>query len=736
LALIYSITLFVNAALLFIIEPLVAKMILPFLGGSPAVWNTSLLFFQACLLAGYAYAHFGSAWLGTRRHALVHLNLLLAGLLLLPIVLPTHWFGDASANPINLLLGVLAVSIGLPFLVLSAGAPLLQKWFAQSNHPAARDPYFLYAASNAGSLIGLLAYPFVLEPHLPVTEQNQFWLLGYLVLLTLVALCVLFYLRPFSSTRDENGAPRRAAEEERDSDAAKPTAARRLRWVLWSFAPSSLLLGVTSYITTDIASAPFLWVVPLAAYLLSFILAFSRSAWTTHPIVLRCQAFFLVAGAVTIFLHANEPDELLLPLHLAGFFVTALVCHGRLAQDRPSVKHLTEYFLWLSLGGVLGGVFNALIAPIVFNHVIEYPLVLALAAWMRPGTQPRRSSGMERLGWLVPPAMIAAIVLIAAGLKQQGILPPANDRLLIAGLTGLFLLKIALRPRQFGPGLLLLVALSLWYPTPMGKILYSDRSFFGYYRAAADADGKRTVLFQGTTIHGAQSAERETKLVPLAYYHRTGPAGQVLVSPSQQGKRQIAVVGLGTGALACHGTHEQAFTFYEIDPLVEKIARDDRLFTYLRDCPPRISVVIGDARISLSKAANHSYDVFILDAFSSDVVPVHLLTREAVELYLAKTAPDGMLLFHVSNRVMDLAPVLDRLAAELGLAAYIQNDLQINPEEWAEGKSPSRWILMARQAKFVAPVLANGRWEPLLGGLGGDLWTDDYSDLLKVIRWR
>ena len=735
---IFSIALFVNAALLFIIEPMVAKMILPFLGGSPAVWNTSLVFYQACLLAGYAYAHFGSTFLGTRRHALLHLNLLLAGLLLLPVVMPLHWFGTSIERPIGLLLGVLAVSIGLPFLILSAGAPLLQKWFAECCRGAARDPYVLYAASNAGSLAGLLAYPFLIEPRLALSEQNKFWLVGYLVLLALVALCVLYYLRPFSGPVNEQALPVGSAKTSPTSKVGELTSARRLRWIVWGFVPSSLLLGVTSYVTTDVGSAPFLWVVPLSAYLLSFVVAFARSSWTTQPILLRAQAFFLVAIAASVFLHANEPAEILLPLHLVGFFITALVCHGRLAQDRPSVEYLTDYFLWLSFGGVLGGVFNALVAPSIFKHVIEYPLAIAVAGLIRPSNGAGDESiRKRRFDWFLPPTVIALIVLVAVALKQLEILPPANDRLLIAGLTGLFLLTVALRPFRFGVGLVLLVLLSLWYPSPVGKILYTGRSFFGAYRAATDADGKRNVLFQGTTVHGAQSIERQTKLTPSTYYHRTGPAGQVfLANGALRWKSRIAIVGLGTGALACHGTAQQAFTFYEIDPLVEKIARDDRLFTYLRDCPPRISVVLGDARMSLANAPNQSYDLFVLDAFSSDVIPVHLLTRQALELYLRKTAPTGLLLFHVSNRAMDLAPVLDRLAAELNLAAFIQEDFTIGSQEQAEGKSSSRWILMARDQQIVAPIVTSGRWRPLHGQLGGDLWTDDYSDLLKVIHWR
>ena len=737
LAFVYSITLFINAALLFIIEPMVAKMILPFLGGSPAVWNTSLVFYQACLLAGYAYAHFGSTWLGTRRHALVHLNLLFAGLLLLPIVLPLDWLGAPSENPVNLVLGVLAVSIGFPFLILSAGAPLLQKWFAQSRHGAARDPYFLYAASNSGSLAGLLAYPFLLEPRLPLSQQNHFWFIGYLVLLALVALCVLYFLRPMTGRFDEKSPP--LADENRSaSEAADPTLARRLRWILWGFVPSSLLLGVTSYVTTDIGSAPFLWVLPLAAYLMSFILAFARSSWMTHPILLRAQAFFLVGIAATVFLHANEPDEILLPLHLIGFFITALVCHGRLAQDRPSAKHLTDYFLWLSFGGVLGGAFNALLAPTLFKHVIEYPLVIALAGLIRPQQGVQDESKRNRqFDWLLPPAVIALIVCTTLALKQIQILPTVNDRSLIGGLSALFLLSVGLRPVRFGIGLVLLALVSLWYPSPFGKVLYTGRSFFGAYRAATDSDGTRNVLFQGTTLHGTQSVDRQTKLMPLAYYHRTGPAGQVLLAnAARHGSDRIAVVGLGTGSLACYGTAKQVFTFYEIDPLVEKIARDAGLFTFLRDCSPRIDVVIGDARLSLAKTPNRVYDLFVLDAFSSDVIPVHLLTRQALELYLQKITPTGVLLFHVSNRYMDLAPVLDRLAVELNLAAFIQNDFDISAEEQAEGKSPSRWILMARDRRVAASYLADGRWRQLNGQLGGDLWTDDYSDLLKVIHWR
>jgi hypothetical protein len=400
LILVYSITVFANAALLFTVQPMVAKMILPYLGGSPAVWNTSMVFYQACLLAGYAYAHFGSSWLGIHRHALLHLILVFAAISVLPIALPVHWFEDPSSTPVPLVLAVLSLAIGFPFFILSAGAPLLQKWFAQANHAASRDPYFLYAASNAGSIAGLLAYPFFFERTLNLNQQSHLWFNGYLVLAVLITLCVLYFLRPLSSNTNPTPEPF-SAHGHAFAGSGLVTWARRMRWLLWSLVPSSLLLGVTSYVTTDIVSAPFFWVVPLAAYLLSFVIAFARPAWATNTFVVRRQAFLLLGAAITIWMHATRPDWLILPLHLIAFFATALVCHGQLAQDRPQTARLTEYYLWISVGGVLGGAFNALIAPLIFKSVIEYPLAIAAAAFLRPYVGARSLSKLSRLlDWL------------------------------------------------------------------------------------------------------------------------------------------------------------------------------------------------------------------------------------------------------------------------------------------------------------------------------------------------
>ncbi len=735
---VYSITLFINAALLFTIEPMVAKMILPFLGGSPAVWNTSLVFYQACLLAGYAYAHFGSSWLGIRRHALLHLSLVMAALLLLPIVLPVDWFMSPSNNPISLVLAALSVSIGFPFLVLSSGAPLLQRWFAQSDHAAGRDPYFLYAASNAGSIAGLLVYPLIMEPRLTLRQQNDLWFYGYLILLFLVAFCVLYFVRPFARS---NTAAIAESVDERHATldcAAEISFGRRVRWIWLSFVPSSLLLGVTSYITTDIISAPLLWVVPLVAYLLSFIIAFGRPAWTANSFLIRGQAFVLLGAAITIWLYATKPEGVILPLHLIAFFTTSLVCHGQLANDRPNATRLTDYYFWVALGGALGGGFNALVAPFLFKGVIEYPLVIVAAAFARPYIAGEPGSQLSRhLDWLLPVVMVSLVLLITRALKHTQILPPGNDRLLIAGVAATICFIFAYRPVRFGLGMSAIMLAMLWYPSPLGQSLYVDRSFFGSYRATLDTPGKKHLLFHGTTIHGAQSVNPQMRLQPLTYYYRTGPAGQILDYLSRaRVDGNVAVVGLGTGALACHGTSSQKFTFLEIDPVVEKIARNARLFTYLRDCPPKIEVVIGDARISLSRLPNHEFDLFVLDAFSSDVIPVHLLTREALELYLSKTAYDGILLFHISNRYLDLAPVLDRLANSLRTVGLIQNDFDITREESSEGKSASRWVMMARSERVLGQFLPDKRWRRLEGRLGGELWTDEFSDVLRVISWK
>jgi hypothetical protein len=566
------------------------------------------------------------------------------------------------------------------------------------------------------------------------------WFYGYVGLVLLIALCLLAYLR--SLPRSALDADKSAIAAKADSDPPcdherSITLTRRLRWLFWSLVPSSLLCGVTTYISTDVVSAPLVWVIPLAVYLSSFIIAFGGGSWTTSGFMVRRQAFLLLGAALTVAVSATSPVYIVLPLHLLAFFFTAVLCHGRLAQDRPPALYLTNFYLWISLGGVLGGLFNALLAPQIFKSVLEYPLTMVAAAFARPFlTGDDRMAASKKMDWLLPLLLcVAMMILIELG-KAMPSLPRANLHLMIFGITGIICLSFAYRPVRFGLGFIALLSITAVFPPPFGEVLFRDRSFFGAYRATQDATSKRRLLFHGTTIHGAQNSEPSVRLNPLSYYHRSGPAGQVLLAGARSGTAsKVAIIGLGTGALACHGARSQHFIFYEIDSMIEKIARDERLFTYLRDCPPKIDVIIGDARLTLANAPSYFYDIFVLDAFSSDVIPIHLLTRQALELYLRKTATNGLLLIHISNRYMDLAPVLDRLGKELNLTALIQNDYNLTPTDVTEGKNPSRWVLLSRDSRVAERLTFSTRWQPLDGQLGGDLWTDDYSDILKVFHW-
>jgi hypothetical protein len=739
--LIYSTTIFLNAALLFLMQPMVAKMVLPLLGGTPAVWNMSLFFFQALLLAGYLYAHLGSVWLGPKGHALFHLAIVLCATVFLPVVVPTHWFVGRVEQPAVLVLSVLLVGVGLPFFVLAAGSPLLQKWFANTHHPVARDPYFLYAASNLGSMAGLIAYPTILEPYFSLADQSRSWFYGYLVLSALTAGCVLLLWQVLrgNTARADCQNPDMTARDQASTGLGlnEVTWARRARWVLLSIVPSSLLLGVTSYVTTDIASAPLFWIVPLALYLLSFVIAFSQTPRVVPSFVVRRQGFLLVAAAITVFAQASSPVWVLVPLHLLNFFVTALVCHGELANDRPQAKYLTEFYLWLSVGGVFGGFFNALLAPLIFTGVQEYPMAMIGAALLRPCLTQIKGIKRDRLlDFLLPSALALFVAAVILWSRENPLLGPRMTHVLGFGVSAVLCLSFSRRPLRLGLAMAALLLVSAVYNGPYGDLLYANRSFFGVYRAMVDKSEKYHLLFQGTTIHGSQRLDPKQAVDPPGYYYATGPAGQFFsVFSKIHESGNVAVVGLGTGALACLGTPSQKFTFYEIDPLVERIARNSKLFTYLRDCPPRVDVILGDARISLSEAPDQHYQLLVLDAFSSDVIPVHLLTREAIQLYLSKLDEDGILFFHISNRYMNLAPVLGRLASSLNVLALARHDVHGTTAEREDGKFPSRWVVMARGKAVVSEFLTDPRWKLLDGG-SADLWTDDYSNIFRVIRWR
>lgn len=786
----FAATLFLSALLLFWVQPLAGKMVLPLLGGAPAVWNTCLLFFQAALLAGYGYVHASTRWLSTRAQVLLHVALLLAAAFALPVVISESRGGvPDEAHPALWLLKTLALTAGPPFFALSASAPLLQKWFSRTRDPSAKDPYFLYSASNAGSLLALLAFPVLFEPTLTLGGQSRAWTIGYCALVLLVVACAAASLRAKSredATRDahvESDAIRNGFEGV--DGAAALTLKRRLRWALLAFVPSSLVMGVTTYVTTDLVAVPLLWVVPLALYLLSFVVVFARVRVVSRGLAAKVLPGAAVMLALVYLSGATQPAWFLIFFHLLFLFTAALVCHGQLADERPDARHLSEFYLWLAMGGALGGLFNALVAPLVFRTVVEYPLVIVLASYLRPAFRRERgrllglrlgarrdtpvskfgvedgnaddegvagsgedafgakaaaeTEGRVRVVDLLPPLYLGALAAALAFMVQQFELRSVERAALALG-APLFLLNyfFAPRPLRFAVGLCAIMLASAYFYEPRGPVLHESRNFYGTHRVTADASGGVHWLSNGSTLHGTQYTDPKRACEPLSYYHRQGPLGSVfaaLDAGSDARARSVAVVGLGAGTTVAYARAGESWTFYEIDPEVIRIARDPALFTYLSSCASApVRIVTGDARLRLREAPPAAYDLIVLDAFSSDAVPAHLLTREAVALYLSKLAPGGRIAFHVSNRSLELERVALGVAADAGLDARIFAD---EPDE--KGRDPnhdaSTWVVAARNAEDLGALASDARWQTATArDQRLEVWRDDFSNVVTLFK--
>jgi spermidine synthase len=718
---VYTAAIFTSAFLLFLVQPMFSRMVLPLLGGTPAVWNTCMLFFQAALLGGYLYAHLGAKRLGVRRQAAAHVALLAVAAALLPISVAGA-APKGGAAPIPWLLLLMLTTVGLPFFALSATGPMLQKWFSGTGHPGAANPYWLYAASNLGSMLALLGYPFVMEPRLRLMEQSRVWAAGYVFLAALVVACAyaLWRLAP-AAARAADGATADGA------DAAPLPGRTKALWVALAFIPSSLLLSVTTFITTDVSPVPLLWVVPLALYLLTFTLAFAARPPLRHRWVLAAQPFFIALVAMLLMYGWTRKPLLVIPIHLLAFFVAALACHGELSRRRPPVSHLTEFYLWIAVGGVLGGIFNVLVAPVVFSRVYEYPIVLALACLARPWPAKRPTGRALAANLLRTVGLVVALVLVSRP-EVPGI--PTWMMLPLAGLALVLVSALLGRAPVF---LAVCIGAALFIQTTLvlhrEPTLLAHRSFYGRY-AVLDihSQGGYHALYHGSTLHGAQGVRPDERREPLTYYVRTGPLGQIFTATADEaGRRRVAVVGLGAGTVAAYGNRGEDWTFYEIDPGIVKIARNPRYFTYLRDSPARIGIVLGDARLSLTHAPAHKYDLIVVDAFNSDAIPVHLLTREAIGVYLDKLAPGGIVALHLSNRYLDLEPVVAALARERGLAARVGTS-QLSGFFF----SASTWAVVARSDADLGPLAADVRWPQARTRRGVPVWTDDYSSLLSV----
>lgn len=712
-----------SAFLVFWIQPLVAGMLLPLLGGAPAVWNTAVLFFQGMLLLGYLYAH-GLARLPMRTQLPVHGIFFLVAALALPGD-TAGWGTPPRDMVIGWLLGNLALYIALPYVFLASTAPLLQHWYGRSAARGSNDPYFLYAASNLGSFSALLAFPLLLERYFPLSGQVVAWQRVFLGLgVGLVA--VGYLIRKGSPV-----ATRVMAEETR------PARLRDvLRWLVLAFLPSSLMLGVTTHITMDIAAVSFFWVAPLALYLATFVVAFSTRGQRAAR---ACRFVLPVALAATLLITLRDGISALelIPLELVAFTCISMVLHFRLYEARPPVARLTSFYLWVALGGLLGGVLNGLLAPILFKSILEYPLVLAAALAIVEWPVIRKARTLLRSGswhglraWEIA-AVGAAVVFVAASVTDAWMpdVLMATALVLVSALAGAYAIGAGTGGRLVTVVCYLTVLLSS-NVIGSNREIFADRSFFGAIsvleenRAGVDV---RT-FSHGTTIHGLQAKEAGLSLTIQSYYAGVAPHLQRFLA--SRGPATIGITGLGTGNLACLGDSEDRVTFFEIDPAVESVARE--YFSFLDQCPPQTDVILGDARLQLAKVDSARFDLLVLDAFSSDAIPVHLLTNEAAQEYERVLAPDGLMAFHISNRYLDLKPVLGRLASHRGWSAWLVKTVPGPDEPLAE---PSEFVLVTRHeptGRWLDDTAAIGR---LPEAPGFRLWTDDYSNVLGILRW-
>jgi hypothetical protein len=723
-----------GAALLFWIQPLFGKMILPVLGGAPAVWTTCVMFYQAVLLAAYTYAHLSVTRLSASAQVRLHAALLVLAVGSLPLAARYSPAPSPLAPPVPWLVAVLALSVGLPVFALAATSPLVQRWFSRSGHPRAADPYFLYAASNLGSLLGLLAYPLVVERFLPLPLQNAAWSAGF------VAFALLMLAAGGTSSRGAH-----AAAPAPVAAASDPVPFReKALWLLYAFVPSSLFLGVTTYLSTDIAPIPLLWVVPLALYLATFASAFARRPVVPARPFAAALPFLLVAALYGVHAEGTGPAWLALSVHGAALFAVALVFHTELARRRPAADRLTEFYFWVSAGGALGGVLNAVVGPFVFKTVLEYPFTLLAAAAAMPAWRPTASrapsdgaKAAPLLDAAVPALLGAGAALLLTVLGKTGGLPgtltPRHALILPLALC----LPAAARPRRFGLALAAVFVAALLVPHEKGRVLMRDRSFFGALSVSVDREGRLHGLNHGRTIHGGQNRDPARSREPLTYYHPSGPAGDLFyVFNSARRDTTVAVVGLGAGSLVSYGRPDQRWTFYEIDPLVQRVAEDPRYFTFLRQARTGYRVVLGDARIALAADADARYDLLVVDAFGSDAVPVHLLTREAWELYESRLTEGGILAFHVSNRFLALDRALADAAQSLGIVGVTRREATVSVEEARAGKIPSQWVVFSRDLGVLRALVREHGWRRLLPRPDARPWTDDYSHLLGVFRWR
>ena len=726
----FTTSMLISALLLFFVQPMFTKMVLPLLGGSSGVWNTAMVFFQTVLLGGYLYAHLLTRFFKFKTQIAIHGLVLLSSIMFLPIAVPNEWAQPVAGTPVLWLIGLFTVVLGLPFFALSANAPLMQKWFSYTSHEKADDPYFLYAASNVGSLFSLLSYPILIEPFFKVSEQSFAWAFGFVVLMIGLMACGIFAYKLRSKTVIQETFLESGLEE---TSVANVKWSDRIFWTLCATVPSGLMLAVTTHITSNIASAPLLWVLPLALYLLTFIIAFSPKPFLSTKLL--GHVFLPAAGLLILsseFHLANQigagPE---IVLNLAGFFIITQFCHNRLAENRPSAENLTEFYFFMSLGGVLGGAVISLIAPILFINSYEYSLMIVASAFV--------VSIVKFEFKLFPQTIILLVVMFVGVLFMSGVTPPVtgkvfNNILFIYAIL-LLVLYLLLKPVYLKSALYLITiwALSNGFIVTKNSYIFADRSFFGILSVDAKQTDKGLVhvFVHGNTVHNKQLRGEANESYPLSYYAPQGSFGQAIDAVrADKGAIKVAAIGLGAGALACHIQKNEDWVFYEIDPLVEKMARDPSLFSFIDKCAPDVPIKIGDARLTLADEAKGMHDFIIVDAFSSDAIPAHLMTQEALTLYQSLLKEDGFVFFHTSNRNLDISSVAINIAEANGLgsrAIFFKSNDKMKHHELI---NKSHAVMVGKEESLDRIFKGNTAWKKQKGNPIVGVWSDDFTHIL------
>lgn len=669
----YALTIFCSAFLLFQVQPIIARMILPWFGGSAAVWAACMLFFQVVLVLGYLYAHWSIRYLRPKQQALLHLALLALSILLLPVTPNPSWKPAGGQDPVLRIVGLLGVTVGLPYFLLSTTGPLMQAWYARAFRVA--FPYRLFALSNFGSMLALLSYPVLFEPYVTTRRQSLGWSVAFGFSVVLCAVAALH------SAKKSMLAPAATADEAPSAEAQPPAWSRQLLWMALAACASTLLLAVTNHVCQNVAAIPFLWILPLALYLLSFILCFDSEMWYRRKVFggLLAVALGGMCYALTQW-EGSETVKVVIPLFSAGLFICCMFCHGELARLKPHSRYLTSFYLMISLGGALGGLFVGWLAPRLFHGYFELPVGIFACALLALVVFRDQTQWMY-LAW--------------------------------AAVTVTLLVFLALKERDTAAGARVMV-----------------RNFYGGLRVTDSGDLKKDdatrTLVHGTITHGLQLLAPGSRRLPTTYYGKQSGVGLAIENCRRSGER-VGVIGLGVGTLASYGQPGDYYRFYEINPLVIEVA--GREFSYLKDCPARVDVMLGDARLSLEREPNQNFDVLAVDAFSSDSIPVHLLTREAFQLYFRHLKPEGVLAVHISNTHLDLAPVVQSLAAALH-----QEALLFDTEDDEQEVYGATWVLLAGQKEVLKRPAFQDAGTPLKPRPGLRLWTDDYSNLFQILK--